>query len=155
LVGDRAILTVEPPLPDSRQLGASFVEGDPEIEKHLRRDAAFFSHETEKKVLRVHGTSTRHPGLGHRELEDGARSRCIGELLLDSSRAAAKHCLLEHLSQLLAIHSQQVEDDASRGGRAILVPVRVVKERQQKMFGTDVLVLETRGFFARLAQYSP
>jgi hypothetical protein len=142
-------------LPDSRKLRASFVESDAEVEKNLRGDAAFFAHETKKKVLRVDGTSPRHPGLGHRELQNCTRSRRVGELLLDTLRPAAKHRLLEYLSQLFLIDAQHVEHDASRGRRAIDVPLRVVKERQQEMLGTDVLVLKTRGFFARLAQDAP
>jgi len=105
-------------------------------------------------MLRIYGTSSRHPCLGHRELEDGTRSRRVRQLLLDTLRPAAKHRLLEHLSQLFSIHAQDVEHDASCGRRAIVVPLRVVKERQQKMLGTDMLVLKARGFFARLPQYA-
>jgi len=106
-------------------------------------------------MLGVDGACSGHSRLGHRKLENRSGPRRVGQLVVGRRRAASKHCLPQHFSQLLAIHSEDVENNA--GGRRwrSAISAGIGEQREQKVLGTDVLVTQARCLFASLAEHIP
>src|ERR1051325_1015145 len=122
---------------------------DPGVGEHLCRDALLLPQQPEQQVLGADVGVIQLAGFAHRELEHLLGARRIGQTV---TGGRGRFPLLDGLFDLL-LDLFEVDVEVGQNGRRH--PLALADQPEQDVLGSNVLVVQPRGFFPRHLQDFP
>src|SRR5882762_3170429 len=131
---------------EAKDLPAEQFESDPSIVERLSSNSLLLPQHAEQEVLGPHVRVIVIPSLAHRELENLLGSRGIREVLTLGLILSLLDCFVDRRRHVPEIHIQI----GQCGGCHTFA---LAQDGQEDVLGADVLVLQSRGLFARHLQH--